>query len=133
MTDLYTISNIEVDSNGLSKDTYIGRLMYAADLKFKDEIIDFYKEDFVKRLHSDGCNATKEDVQVHVEYSDSTLQFTIWMKYIPCKSLVNSLERDTVYGKLSDPVRYATDGTKQYRYAGINPRLNVCIYTLDEE
>jgi hypothetical protein len=107
--------------------------MCAADLEFKDEIIDFYEDDFVKRLHHNECNATKYDIQMRVEYSDSTLIFTIWMMYVPYKSLVNSLEHDTVYSKSLEPVRYVADGDRRYKYAGINPRLNVCVYVLDKD
>jgi hypothetical protein len=32
-----------------------------------------------------------------------------------------------------EPVRYVADGDRRYRYAGVNPRLNVCVYLLDEE
>jgi hypothetical protein len=133
MIDPYTIAKIKVDSNGLSKDTYCYKLTLAVDLQIKDEIIDSYKEDFVWRLRHNECNVTEDDIQVKVDCVAHSLIFVLFMKYIPCKSLVNSLELDTIYSKSLDQIQYTSDGSERYRYAGVNPRLNVCVYVLDKD
>jgi hypothetical protein len=133
MSNFVKMSKIETDSNGLSKDTCYWQSMYSTALRSEDEIVNFCKEDFVRQLHRNGCNVTEHDIYIQVDYVEHTSTFVLLIKYIPRKSLVNSLERDTVCSKSLEPIQYTSDGSERYRYAGINPRLNVCVYVLDKD